>query len=271
LIGPPSNTHAAKHAAKRPLPSYHLLCVHHRDAIQDTFSFFSMKTRWVLPAFCAIWFGAAACASAQTPTRTEALKIAETFINHRWDATAKNAHHGADADGIEVHTPDRDGERGDPLSDCWEVDSANVGVAYKWGGFDNPSSYDAGLRAGKAAGDIYTAEKRRQGGAAVSRAAVGIDCSGFISRCWKLPKKHSTSMLAAICQKLASAAELRPADIMNAAEGHVLMFAKWLDDKRSRALFYEAAPFSKTRAIERDISEMLAEGYQPLRYSQIRN
>ena len=45
---------------------------------------------------------------------------------------------------------------------------------------------------------------------------------------------------------------------------------KWLDTEKKRALFYEAAPFSKTLASERDIAEMTAAGYQPLRYRRIR-
>ena len=105
----------------------------------------------------------------------------------------------------------------------------------------------------------------------MSGDAVGIDCSGFISRCWKLPNKHSTSMLFEISRKLASPADLQPGDIMNTAEGHVLLFAKWTGPQKTQAVFYEAAPFSKTLASERDVNEMAASGYQPLRYLKIRD
>jgi len=57
---------------------------------------------------------------------------------------------------------------------------------------------------------------------------------------------------------------------MNTANGHVLLFVKWLDAEKRRALFYEAAPFSKTLASERDVQEMTAAGYTPLRYRHIR-
>ena len=53
---------------------------------------------------------------------------------------------------------------------------------------------------------------------------------------------------------------------MNQPNGHVLLFVKWLDAEKKRAVFYEAAPFSKTLASERDVNEMTAAGYQPLRY-----
>lgn len=208
-------------------------------------------------------------ARADSVTRAEALKIAETFILHRWTAAPHNLRHGRDSAGIEIHTPDRPGGHGDPAGDCWEPGAQNTGMAYKWGGFDTPASYDAGLRKGKAAGDVYTAEKRRRGGAAVSGDAVGIDCSGFISRCWKLPGKHSTSTLASLSRRLPSASALRPADVMNTAGGHVLLFVRWVDDEKTRALFYEAAPFSKTRATERPIAGMVSEGYVPLRFRHI--
>jgi len=208
---------------------------------------------------------------ADSLTRAEVLQVAESYVNHIWQSSAKNQRHGADSRGLEVHTPDRPGGRGSPDEACWEIGAANSGVAYKWGGFDTPESFDAGVRAGKAAGDIYTADKRRLGGEAVSGDAVGIDCSGFISRCWKLPHKYATSTLAEICQKLPSPGQLQPADIMNTEGGHVILFVKWLDDAKSRALFYEAAPFSKTLASERDIASLVASGYTPMRYRKIRD
>ncbi len=208
--------------------------------------------------------------SAAPPTRAEAVAIGESYLQHRWEPGPKSVRHGRDAKGIEVHTPDRPGGRADPPSDGWTPGEANRGMPYKWGGFDTLERFDAGIRAGKTAGDVYTLEKRRLGGAAVSAEAVGIDCSGFVSRCWKLTDKHSTSMLFGISQRLASATDLLPADVMNTGGGHVLLFVRWLDAAKTRALFYEAAPFSKTRATERPIAELTAAGYIPLRYRAIR-
>jgi hypothetical protein len=217
------------------------------------------------------WIVAPGTAFADAITRSDALRIAETYVQHRWSASATNLRHGTDASGIEVHTPDRAGGHGDPAVDCWLVDAPNTGIAYKWGGFDTPTAFDAGIRKGKAAGDVYTPEKRRKGGAAVSAEAVGIDCSGFVSRCWNLSEKHSTSMLFAISQRLPAPEALQPADIMNTAEGHVLLFVRWLDAEKTRALFYESAPYSKTRASERELAALTAAGYVPLRYRKIRD
>lgn len=209
--------------------------------------------------------------SAQSVTRAESIKIAESFIQHRWHASAKNVRHGKDSDGVEVHTPDRDGGRCEPLDECWVPDAENIGVAYKWGGYDSPESFTAGILAGKTAGDVYTDEKRRRPGKMVSSEAVGIDCSGFIGRCWKLTARPSTNSFPSICRKLSSTAELEPGDIMNRENVHVYLFVKWLDAEKERALFCEASPFSKTVASEREVRAMAAGGYQPLRYRHIRD
>ncbi len=208
--------------------------------------------------------------SAQSITRAEALRIAESFIEHRWQASAKNVKHGKDSAGVDVQTPDRDGGQCNPTNDCWVADAENTGVAYKWGGNDTPQSFSAGVNAGKAAGDVYTDAKRKGGGRAVSGDAVGIDCSGFICRCWKLTTRHSTESLPSICEKLSSPAELKPGDIMNGAGAHVMLFAKWTNPEKTQALFYEASPFSKTVASERDVNQMTNVGFKPLRYRHIR-
>lgn len=211
-----------------------------------------------------------ASTNAQAVTRAEALRIAESYIQHRWESSSANVLHGKDREGIEVHTPDRDGGRCGPRAACWLVNAENIGVAYKWGGDDTPASFDAGIKAGKAAGDVYTSEKRRLDDAAASAQAVGIDCSGFICRCWQTPKRYSTASLAEICRRLSSPNDLEPADIMNQPHGHVVLFVKWLDLDKKRALFYEAAPFSKTLASELDVNQMATDGFIPMRYRQMR-
>jgi hypothetical protein len=207
---------------------------------------------------------------AQTVTRTEVLATARAFAEHRWHAGAQHVRHGVDDAGIEIHPPNEP-VAGPAAGDSgrWRVGEENVGMPYKWGGFDTVASFDAGLRAGKAAGDLYSFAKRRRGNAAVSSAAVGIDCSGFVSRCWKLPFKHGTGTLCKVCQSLDSPADLRPGDIMNVVGGHVVIFARWLDDRKTRALFYEAEPFSKVTAREYKTAELTASGFRPLRYKHI--
>lgn len=212
--------------------------------------------------------GSGALPSGAAPlTRSETIAIARSFAEHAWEASASNVRHGRDARGITVQTPDAAGDDDDPGK--WRV-GANVGVPYKWGGFDSLASFDAGIRASKAAGDLYSIAKRIKGGGAVSAQAVGIDCSGFISRCWRLPRKYGTATLPELCLPLGSVRDLRAGDIMNQPGGHVLLFGKWLDDSKARALFYEAEPFSKVLASEHDVSLLYLRGARPLRYRQMR-
>jgi len=200
--------------------------------------------------------------------RAEAMRIAEAYLNYRWDSTAKNVLQGKDSDGVSVRTPNL-APGGAPDPKLWTIGATNTGVPYKWGGFDSIESFAAGVKAGKAAGDMYNLEKRKLGGAAVSSHAVGIDCSGFISRCWKLKTKYSTDSLPSLCTPLRSVADLKPGDILDSEGGHVIMFAKWLDDHKFSALFYESSPYSKVVANTYYPSAMALAGYKPLRYKLI--
>lgn len=202
-------------------------------------------------------------------TRAESLAMAERYVRHEWRATEKNIFHGTDASGITVNTPDA-GYHDDEGKEkgWWKPGEINVGIPYKWGGFDLPEEFDAGLLAGKYAGDAYSKEKRRLLDDGVSLHAVGIDCSGFVSRCWNLPRSYSTRELPQLCDEIADWAQLRPGDIFNKHNAHVRLFAGWADEERTRAITYEAA--SKVRRQEYAAADMLAEGYSAWRYKNIK-
>ncbi len=140
-------------------------------------------------------------------------------------------------------------------------------MPYKWGGFDTPTSFQQGLDAGKAAGDVFTPEKRQLLHRAVSDHAVGVDCSGFVSRCWGLPRHYSTRELAQVAQPIRNPeVNLRPGDILNRHNDHVMLFARYLPE--GRMLVFEAGSehvWKVTRS-ELELAEMLRRGYQPLRY-----
>jgi hypothetical protein len=204
-------------------------------------------------------------------SRGEVIAIARSYAEHRWQASAQNVRHGRDGSGVAVQTPDEPAGRAHP--NRWQPGQENVGMPYKWGGFDTPASFDAGLLSAKAAGDLYSSAKRRAGNEAVSAEAVGIDCSGFISRCWKLPEKLGTANLPGVCRQLASADDLQPGDIMDIPHQHVLLFSHWLNGGKSSALFYEAEGdrFAKVVANERSLWELRLLGGKPLRYARIRD
>lgn len=205
-------------------------------------------------------------------TRAQALAIAEAYRTHRWRPTAANVKHGPDRAGIQVDTPDiRHLPGPGSRPGWWQPGEWNEGLPYQWGGFDTPSEFDRKIATGLAAGDIYTAAKRAALESAVSAEACGIDCSGLISRCWRLDRSYSTRELAALCHPLHDYGALRPGDILNLHNNHVLLFAGWEDTAHTRLHAYETGspPTWKVLLNSIPVSLLHEKGYQPLRYTRM--
>lgn len=232
-----------------------------------------LKFPRVLVALALLLAAALQAADCAEVRRKEVIATAEAYMKLRWRPSAANAFHGADPDGIRVDTPDASFRAPGIRPGWWEAGKANLGMPYMWGGFSTPREFAAGLRAGKYAGDVYTDEKRRLGDAGVSKHAVGIDCSGFVSRCWKLERSYSTSELPSLCEALASYDELKAGDILNTPANHVLIFKAFTDASRTRILAYEAGSPPTWKVLLNDITvaSLKAEGYRPMRYRQIRD
>lgn len=237
-----------------------------------------MKQRFVL-LLAAI--GLVACSSAplvetasfSSVTRHECLGTAEAYRIHRWTGSGTNLMHGPDSKGIQVDTPDSTYQKPGAIPGWWRTGEENEGVPYQWGGFSTLAQFDAGLRAGKAAGDVYTNEKRRLLDDAVSKEAVGIDCSGFISRCWKLPRSYSTRELAGLCVQLNSWNDLRPGDILNTFNAHCLLFAGWDDPQHKKIIAYETGSPPNWKVVSHTIDTdwLRGLGYRPFRYKNMRD
>lgn len=208
-----------------------------------------------------------------TVTRGECLRTAESYRTHRWLPMEKNIRHGPDARGIRVDTPDISYQPQGAIPGWWRAGEWTEGVPYQWGGFCTLREFDEAVHAGKAAGDVYTAEKRRLLDDGVSEDAAGIDCSGFISRCWRLPRSYSTRELSRLCELLSSWDQLRPGDVLNTYNAHCLLFAGWDDTARARLIAYETGspPHWKVVAHTIDRAWLKSLGYEPLRYRGMRD
>jgi hypothetical protein len=219
----------------------------------------------------AAWVYACSPAVAQV-RRSEAIAIAETYLHFKWRPSAANVFHGVDADGVRVETPDAGFNRPGIRPGWWKTGEVNEGMPYMWGGFCTAKEFEKGLRDGRHAGDVCTSEKRLKGDAAVSRFAIGIDCSGLISRCWKLPRAYSTNEIASICTPLSSYDALKPGDILNSAKNHVLLFKAFTDASRQRIFAYEAGspPTWKVLLNNIPLSMLREQGYEALRYRGMR-
>lgn len=203
-------------------------------------------------------------------TSAETIEIAELFTQHRWQGKPELVFHGVDRDGIPVNTPDinyrdhRGRKRG-----WWLPHQENIGIPYKWGGFDTPLQFDLKLTKGYYAGDAFINSKRDQLELAVSRYSTGIDCSGFISRCWKLARHHSTRELPLISTDLGSFRALKKGDVINKVNDHVILFSHFSSD--DTFIGYEAVSeeIGKVRRQSFYLSYFIKNGYRPLRYKNL--
>lgn len=216
---------------------------------------------------------------ASSVTRREALETSRAYTSMTWRGAHRNIRHGMDEDGIRTDTPDISAA-GRYAGTWWRPGERSVGMPYKWGGFDTPRQFTERLKADTAnggapaaAGDMGTSEKQAAGDAAVSRFAAGVDCSGFVSRCWRLERPFSTRELPALCTPLPSWDDLRTGDILIAPGRHVLLFIRWEGTAGSRFLGSEAGPLPAWKCSEHVFSRSMLEnsGYRPMRYKGMRD
>ena len=140
-------------------------------------------------------------------SRSYALRLGEQYVLYTYRTSAANL------SPSDVTAPDGDIIR----TPSWLVVGVNAHVPYKWGGFSTLVQFADGLKNGKYAGDINTASS--------SSYAVGVDCSGFVSRCWQLSSHYSTSMMPNITELYPSWDSLKPADAVHKV-GHVRLFVE---------------------------------------------
>lgn len=184
-------------------------------------------------------------ATAISVERSEVLEIADAHVRHVWTATAANI--GTTAT---VTTP------------TWVQIGQNVSIPYKWGGWNTIAQFDAGIAAGKLAGDINTSVVDWGN-------SVGNDCSGYVSICWKTSQKYGTSTIGNVSWQLSGVNDLLPGDATNKAGNHIRLFVEWTND--GKLLQAEATssgvPGWFTRYNTWTVSDIT--GYVPIRYNNI--
>ena len=140
----------------------------------------------------------------------DALDTGDEYEQLVWNCSAVNLTNGVIIDpyGYPVRTP------------SWVQVGSNQKVPYKWGGFEDIEQFLYGIDIGKYAGDNYTSKSSG------TPSAVGVDCSGFVSRCWNLPFHYSTRMMDdALAQPYATWQEAEPGDAVH-KPGHVRLFVQ---------------------------------------------
>ena len=205
-------------------------------------------------------------------TRDQAITIARTYQQLRWTPTERNLMHRKDPNGILVHTPDEGLIKHGHKNGWWKAGEVMRGMPYQWGGFDTPLEFLNSIAEGEAAGDIATSQKRHLDDDGTSAYACGIDCSGFISRCWRLKRQYSTDEFHLICDPLPSAQELKAGDIM-LNDRHVLMFSNWDPLRPGHLIAFESTPNPTWRVNIGSIplDRLEKDGYRPWRYRRIQD
>jgi cell wall-associated NlpC family hydrolase len=209
-------------------------------------------------------------------TRQEVLRSAEAYAREEWRATDHNVFHGTDQSGVRIDTPDAQwwGRGG------WYSDGrVNVGLPYCWGGDSTLAEFEHGIVAGQPAGyDYKVDDPQHSTPPPMSSLPVGLDCSGFVSRCWRLKGKRSTRDLIKECRQLPSFDELLPGDAINKPNGHVVLFKEWLDQEHDKMRVIEAGDCQKNdppeyyeKVHENDYKRtwLSTNGFMPLRYRGI--
>jgi hypothetical protein len=108
-----------------------------------------------------------------------------------------------------------------------------MGIPYNFGGFDSLAEFAGKLRRGRVAGN----SKRRCGKQlCIRRDFAGVDCSGFLSRCWQIARS-STCTLPNFSIEIPRG-ELRPGDILNRRNSHVMLFDHF--DEEGQMWVYES-------------------------------
>jgi hypothetical protein len=191
--------------------------------------------------------------------RREAIvALARAYAEHEWTAGPENVLHGDAEDGVHVDTPDAEHR-----ADGWHADGrVNVGVPYKWGGFDTLDSFDEGVVAGRPAGELTDGVDLD-----ASRLSLGVDCSGFVARCWGLPGKQSTRSLGRLSFELESYDDLRPGDLINKFDAHAMLVVGLEDDGAQVRVIEATLP--KVLESVHPVSRLEQLGFRPFRYKPL--
>lgn len=207
-------------------------------------------------------------------TRAEVLQIAQAYAQHQWHGTSTNIYHGLDAKGVRVDTPDAEwwGRGG------WYADGRlSTGLPYCWNGDSTLAEFDAGISNGLPAGCMFKNLDRKHD-PPDSDLPVGVDCSGFVGRCWHLKVRKSTYDMSDVTYQLPTLDALRPGDAVNRPHGHIILFIAWTDDKHDKMFVYEEGDARRSHELINhnwvhidtyDRTWLEAHGFVPLRYRNI--
>ncbi len=128
-------------------------------------------------------------------------------------------------------------------------------VPYDWGGFDSLAQFSDYMASGYQAGDTDSS--------GVESCSRGVDCSGFVSRCWQTSTKYGTSTISGISYALSSFDQLIAGDAFNKSSYHIMLFSSF---SGSGAYVYESTTGGHDRVVYQYRNSDVYNSYAPIRY-----
>lgn len=135
-------------------------------------------------------------------------------------------------------------------------------MPYCWGGWTKTDEFQTDMGIHGRAGNINCTTTGR-----VS-STYGVDCSGYVSRCWNLSTKHSTSTLGNVASTI-TFSSIKKGDALVISGYHVMLFSH---ESGGMYYTYEA---TKTNSYDKvvytcySVSEIKNSGYTPIRYDNV--
>lgn len=143
-------------------------------------------------------------------TRAQIISNGTNYINHNWTARLANIWNNVYCGNKTIKTP------------TWVSVGTNNATPYCWGGNSTIAEFNSYLLQDKSAGDANSSTTY----GAVPYCSVGVDCSGFVCRCFGLNSHYNTSGLKNITTVLPSLNSLQAGDIL-LKTGHVMLFSSY--------------------------------------------
>ena len=184
--------------------------------------------------------GLVAVAHAGPITRDEVMVRARAFADHPWHCSVENIQASCSGSYYSAY-----------------LSGDYVGLPYDWGGYMTLTVFDQGILDGDGAGSYP--------GDDILDCTVGLDCSGYVSKCWDVGH-YTTSSLPNI-SKAISQAELLPGDVVNVAGYHVMLYGGALAS--GWPIWYEAMGWNV--AVNPFGGWAAADGFIPRRYESIQD
>ncbi|SDX77134.1 hypothetical protein SAMN05660923_02903 [Tepidimicrobium xylanilyticum] len=134
-------------------------------------------------------------------------------------------------------------------------------MPYCWGGFSSIDQYNSGMSGTGRVGNINTSTSGH-----VSNT-YGLDCSGYVSRCWGTSTKYGTSTIMNIAKKI-NASDLLEGDALNNSGSHIVLFEKY--DGAGNYVLYESTKLNSYDRVSHTVRSISSMGnYVPIRYNGV--